>query len=249
MKKYTLIAVLVVLIALAAMFLLRSPAVEEVYENTNPLADPFDVTLDFYNQWLMAASSTTTNPYDAGLHTAGLLSPTVQEMVLSKRQSETNLLDPVLCQLVPPARIGAKALFQLDTEAQFMILARGGEEKAANQAIVTLEVQNNEWKITAIDCATGELPPEKDFPFEQEGYILKSVPPPLNPEYWHLVFEQADVMGHTVPLFFNAESICIDLDNNESACAVDQFKDATKVLVQADMTEAGAAVKRMRFLP
>jgi len=248
MKKYLLLASLAVVILIAAIFIFRDSS-EPVSESTTPLADPFDVMLDFYNEWLLAASSTTTNPYDAGLHTVSLLAPSVQEKIQTMRMNEGNLLDPVLCQPEPPARIGAKALYQLDTEAQFMVLARGGEERASNQAIVTIKVENGAWKITAIDCATGEIAPVRDFPFEQEGYILKSVPPPLNQDLWHLVFEQAGVMGHTVPLFFTSESMCIDIDNTESVCAVEQFKDATKVLVQADMTEAGAEVKRMRFLP
>ena len=248
MKKHHILTGLILLIVIAAVLLFRD-STDRVAVNTAPLADPFDVMLDFYDEWLLAASSTTTNPYDAGLHTAGLLTPAVQEKIQTLRMNEENLLDPVLCQPEPPVRIGAKELYNLNTEVQFMVLARGGEVKAANQAIVTLKAENGAWQITAIDCATGEIAPVRDFPFEQEGYILKSVPPPLNPEFWHLVFEQAGVMGHTVPLFFTNESVCIDVDGNESTCAVEQFKDATKVLVQADMTEAGAEVKRMHFLP
>jgi hypothetical protein len=248
MKKHLIIIGVVVLVIVGTAFLLRTTD-REVTQQL-PTTDPLDEVIDFYNAWLDAAKATSSDDAFIDVLSTPIISPELKATLQSKLAGATaESADPVLCQVTPPERIGGKMLYQLDTAAQIMMLARGGEEKASDQAIVTLGVDNGNWIITDISCATGEMPPERDFAFEQEGFLLKSVPPPLNPDYWHLVFEQQGVMGHTVPLFFNADSTCIDTAGAESICDADQFTEASKVLVQADMTEAGAEVKRLIFLP
>ncbi|NCT02026.1 hypothetical protein GW766_02120, partial [Candidatus Parcubacteria bacterium] len=130
---------------------------------------------------------------------------------------------------------------------QVMVLTRGGEEKSPYQDIVTVAVVDGKWRITEISCAQGEIAPERAYDFEHEGFLLKSVPPPLDPQYWHLVYEENGQLGHTVPLFFSAESICIDGAGNESICVPTQFTDASPAFLQAAMTEAGAAVRRLQL--
>ncbi len=213
-----------------------------------PVEDPLDTVLTFYNDWLQAEQSTTTDPILAGLLDSQVLSPEVRanlEKALAE-QSEGSL-NPVLCQPTVPARIGAKVLFTLDTQAQIMVLARGGEEKSAYQAVVTLKAVDGMWRIAEIACAEGDVAPEREHDFEREGFLLKSVPPPLDPQYWHLVYEENGQLGHTVPLLFSNESICVTANGSESNCDVSQFTEAARVLLQADMIEVGAQVKRIQF--
>lgn len=248
MKRHIIIIGVVVLVIISIAFFLRTAEKEAIVQS--PTTDPLDEVIDFYNAWLAAAKATSTEDVFSTVLASATLSPELREELQTKLAEATDgSLDPVLCQPEPPERIGGKMVYQLDNSAQIMMLARGGEEKAPNQATVTLGSDNGSWVITDISCATGELPPEREFSFEQEGFLLKSVPPPLNPEYWHLVFEQQGVMGHTVPLFFAADSVCIDTAGTETLCDTEQFTEATKVLVQAEMTEAGAEVKRLVFLP
>lgn len=248
MKKQLLVIAAIIIIGLSFIMLTR----EDAGQGSAPSVtreDALDLTLNFYNDWLTAAQSTTTDPYTTILQTHTAVAPVLTETITISQGSGTNgTLDPVLCQPLIPERVGGKVLFQLEDEAQVIIFARGFEEKSPYQAIVSLQgAGDTSWQITDISCSTGEVAPEQAYDFEQAGFLLKSVPPPLDPDRWHLVFEQAGVMGHTVPLFFTPESICILTDGSESTCDPDAFTDATPVTVQADMTEAGATVHRLQF--
>ncbi len=248
MKKYLIpLGIGVLLIATLLTIFLTGKSSDES-STVVTLEDPLDVTLDFYGRWHDAALSTTTGPYAANLLSDPLVSPELAASISAARAegAETSI-DPVLCQPTVPPRIGGKTLFQLDDQAQIMILARGLDERSPYQAVVTLRAVAGNWQFTDISCATGEVAPEREYDFEQEGFLLKSVPPPLDPTHWHLVFEQGGVMGHTVPLFFTEGSLCIATDGVEAPCLPDTFTEATKAYVQADMTEAGAVVKRLRF--
>lgn len=235
------------MVALIAFFMLRgsdSTTVENGPETTTE--DPLDVTIDFYNEWLVAVQSTSTTPVDAGL----LASPRLSEGVRTKLEATLNnegMPDPVLCEPVTPERMGGKVLYALPTEAQIQMLPRGNTERTGAQAVVSLVVQNGAWVISDIYCSTGEVGPEREYSFEQEGYLLKSVPEPLNSDYWHLVFEQNGQGGYTAPLFFDAESICISQDGTEAVCNPDTFIEPAAAYVQAEMTEAGANVKRIQL--
>lgn len=216
---------------------------------TAPTEDPLDVTLDFYNSWLTALQSTTTDPYQSGLANLPVLSLEVQSYI-EKKRTEKKEGDPevVICQPLIPERIGGKAIYAKETEAQIMVLARGLEVKSSHIAVVTLGAKDGAWMINDITCSQGEIGPDKEFDFAYTGFLLKqSVPAPLNPQNWHLVFEQNGQEGYTAPLFFNAESICVAADGSESVCDPSTFREATKVSVQADMTEEGGTVRKMRF--
>lgn len=213
-----------------------------------PTEDPLDVTIDFYNEWLSASQSTTTNPKDAGLRDLAVLSTEVRKYLADAETTPLkNGLEPVLCQPTVPARIGAKEIYKQDLSAQIQVLARGGETKSPYQALVDLKAVEGKWQISQISCTQGETAPEREFSFEKEGYLLKSVQPPLDPQYWHLVFEENGTMGHTVPLFFDQTTVCIATNKTESICDPSTFTEPALVLVQAEMLESGAVVKKLHF--
>lgn len=249
-KKYIIAIVAIVLLGLAVWFIVGG-GLSNTYTANNgaqaPTADPLDTVLDFYNEWLSAAQSTTTDPYAAGLATSTVLSADVQGYLASDMSAAE--LEPVLCQpvAVMPERVGAKLLFKQDFQAQVQVLARGLEQKSPYYAVVTLTAHEGDWQISEIACQDGESAPESEFSFDKSGYLLKSVPAPLNSEYWHLVFTENNQPGHTVPLFFNASSTCVAADGTESVCDEGALTETTRVSVQGEMTEAGASVLYLRF--
>ncbi|HMO78549.1 MAG TPA: hypothetical protein PKA42_03675 [Candidatus Paceibacterota bacterium] len=252
MRKNIIIAALLVLALLVIFWLSRSKDGPETDNNnsaqTIPIEDPLDVTNEFYTAWIAAELSTTTNPYEAGLINSALLSTETRTYI--ENASTTPLasgLHPVLCQMDIPERIGGKTIYHQERAAQILILARGGEVKSPYQAQVDLVAKDGKWQISKITCSQGETGPEREFSFEKEGYLLKSVPPPLDPNYWHLVYEENGVPGHTVPLTFNATSQCLATDGTATVCNPASFIEPTLVLIQADMLETGAVVKNLHF--
>lgn len=246
---------LLILVAIGALLALiifgffqsnTTPTDEPV--DSQPDTDPLDDALSFYNQWLDAAQSTTTDPYAAGVLDSTILTDNARSQIESARD-QNPALDPVLCRSDVPERVGGKLTYQLDDEAQLIVLGRGGEVASADQAMVTLLVSDGQWKIDNIECLSGESAPEREFSFDREGFLLKSVPEPYDPDYWHLVFEQDGQMGHLVPLYFDASSTCTALDATESVCSPESFTEATPVEVRGDMTEAGLEVKQLQILP
>lgn len=253
-KQYLVIGVLAIVGIIGLVFWSQNQGVtnvggkEVVSEEDIALAgDPLDATSAFYNTWLDAVLDPAASPYTSGVLDDPILSEQVR-MDIEAAKEVAGTVDPVLCQSATPKRVGAKMSFSSEGLAEVLVFGRGFEQKSSEQAAVTLRVVDGVWEITEIFCASGESAPEREFSFEKEGYILKSVPPPLDPEYWHLVFEENGELGHTVPLFFDAESNCIALNESESVCSEDDFTDALKVFVQAQMTEAGASVKRLQML-
>lgn len=248
MKKLIVIFVGLVILAGLYIFLNKSKTVETNTASDAPAEDPFDVTLEFYNDWLSASLSTTTDPKAAGLFDSEILSAEVRTYIANTESTPLpNNLNPVLCQSEVPARVGGKSIFTQDTDAQVQILARGLETKSPYQALVDLKAMNGKWQITKITCVQGDTAPEREFGFEKEGYLLKSVPPPLDSNFWHLVYEENGIQGHTVPLFFDETSLCIKADQSETACDPNSFTEPTLVLIQADMLETGAVVKKLHF--
>lgn len=249
MNKQIVIIIGVIVVGVIAVVWLSSNSDQvSLGENESaiPEDDAMDFTLSYYNEWLNAVLSTTTDPVTAGLANDARLHEDVQAYLAEYDYS--NELDPVLCQTAAPNRVGAKASYVMDREAQFLILARGLEEKSSRQAVVDIAAQDGKWVISTITCTEGESAPEREFTFEREGFLLKSVPPPLDPEYWHLVFEERGVAGHTAPLFFNESSICVSIKGEESVCDPDAFVEAEAVLIKGQMTEAGVDVVRIEFI-
>ena len=246
-KQLIIVGAVFVVVVLTVLFLTKaSDTNQSVTESAIPENDPIDVALEFYNDWLEAVQSTTTDPYAAGLTTDVRLNEASQTKL-----AESNIeveLDPVLCQVLVPERIGAKVSYTLEREAQLLILARGLAEKSGRQAVVDLVAENGEWVIAGITCTEGESAPEREFTFERDGFLLKSVPPPLNPEYWHLVFEERGVPGHTTPLFFSEDSVCVSITGEEAVCDTDTLQEATAATVKGQMTESGVNVSRIELV-
>lgn len=252
MRKKIIIVALVVL-AIAIVFFINRVAINKEIDpkdevSSIPTENPIDVTNAFYSDWLKARQSTTTDPITAGLAELPVLSSEVRAYILEAENTRLpNGQEVVLCQLETPDRIGTKILFQEELTAQVMVLARGGEAKSPFQAQVDLKAVGGKWQISKIHCSQGEVAPISEFSFDKEGYLLKSVPPPLDSNYWHLVYEENGKLGHTTPLDFDQSSICLAADGIESICDPATFIEPTLVQVQAEMLETGAVVKKLHF--
>lgn len=250
-KIITIAAAVVAAIAVVAVVISQlnnQTDSEEVKDVVIPQEDAFDVTMEFYKVWLADTQSTTTDPFQSGLINSTLLSAEVRTVIQDKKVTKAEGdLDPVFCQAAVPERMGGKEIFKEDTMAQILLFARGLEIKSPYQSVVSLEAVEGKWQITKIECIQGEVAPEREYDFERTGFLLKSVLPPLNPDYWHLVYEENGKPGHALPLFFDAESICVNASGAEAVCDPNQFVEPSKVLLQADMLDNGADVRRVTF--
>lgn len=221
-----------------------TPLAESKISRDATKAEPVDVVLDFYNAWLEARHSTSTDPYESGLSRDPLLGDELRAKIA---QAYGEKVDPVVCHESIPAEVRTKVV--LEGEGQGQVLVLPDAEGVDVRPLVTLAVIEDLWYITDISCSTGESEPEREFSFDRDGFLLKqSVPAPFNPQHWHVVFEENGVMGHTAPLFFDAESNCRDANDNEIGCPSDAFGEAKKVTVQGQMSEAGVEVKRLQIV-
>ena len=205
--------------------------------------DPLDAALAFYQTYLDIEQNVATE-YEGDI----LKDPILADDVRAAIETHSGDVDQVLCQSETPEKIRAKVLFRHESDAQVQVLGRGEGEKSPEQAVVTLAVEGGAWRITKIECLYGEMAPEREFSFENDGYLLKSVPAPLDSRYWHIVFEQNGQLGYTAPLFFSTASMCTDVSGNTAMCDENTFVDATKVRLQGQMTEAGVEVKNVTML-
>lgn len=247
MRNYVIGVVgVIVLIGLVLWFTnSKEVAPEEAVVSAIPTEDRIDVVSDFYATWLDAVQSSTTDPYQIGLADDPVLG-----QALSLKLKETadaageDAVDPVLCQSFIPTKVGVKPIFEQERDAQYVVIARG--EQSPRRAEVTVTAVDGKWQISDIVCTDGESAPEREFTFERSGNLLKSVPEPLDPQYWHLVFEENGTFGNVAPLFFDETSQCID--GETSVCNPDTFRETQKVRVFGQMTEAGVAVARVEFV-
>lgn len=206
--------------------------------------EPVDIVLDFYNPWLDAVQSTSTDPYTLGLASNPLLSQELRERLEVAGNQPEGELDPVLCDTVVPGRVVARTIVENEDEVQLLVSPREGR---GGVSLATLLRHNDGWYIAEIECNTGESAPEREFSFEREGFLLKSVPLPLDSNYWHLVFEENGIPGHTAPLFFDAESMCT-ADGETAVCDPEQFVEPERAFVQGELSETGVQVKRLELL-
>lgn len=241
------IAALVLMVIIAVLLLRdREGVVDVLGPQEVVVGEPIDIVSDFYNAWLDAAKSTSTDPYQSGLPAQPFLSQALREKLEASKGRAAEEIDPVLCRIVPPERVTVRPVFERDNEAQMLVLSR--DKTQFEQTIVTVKRHNDGWYIDDVTCAPGEFAPEREFTFEKEGFLLKSVPPPLDPQYWHIVFEDNEELGHFAPLHFDGESMCKTGEGNETVCFPDQLTDTTKVFIQGQMTEAGVEVKHLTIL-
>jgi len=236
-----------VAVVIVVVFLLKIGGIGSEPEQEVSTADPINTVLDFYDPWWTAVKATSTDPYKEGLIQAPILGKDLRDKLkkAEKEHVETGL-DPVLCQTKVPEQIAARSIYEREDSAQVLVMSR--ENGWTEQAIITLARYNGGWYIGDIECSPGEFAPDREFSFEMEGYLLKSVPPPLNSQYWHLVFEDNGEQGHTVVLLFDAQSMCKTVDGNESVCNPDSFKEPTKAYLRGSMLESGVEVKYLDLM-
>lgn len=244
------LAVLAVVVVVVFFFLIRSGTFSGENWGMKPEQavspwEPLDVVMDFYNPWLEARQSTTTNPYALGLASNPILSPLLRDRLIASEHRAEGDIDPVLCQTTVPEKVNARIVSEQEDLIRILVLSR--DKTLTAQSTFELKPLNDGWYIDDIVCAAGEFAPDREFTFDQEGYLLKSVPPPLDPQYWHVVFELDGVPGHTAPLFFDGESTCVSPDGVGSACDTNTFSEPTRARVFGQMTELGVEVDRIEF--
>jgi len=242
-RNILIVGGVVVIIAMIAFFFVRnggSLAPQEV-----SMENPVNTTLDFYEAWLSAVHATTTDPYQEGLADTPFLSKDLRTRLKETEGGTADGIDPVLCQAAAPSSTAALPVYENENEAQVVVLPR--EEGKTEQSIFTLRRHNDGWYIDTIECSLGEFAPDREFSFEREGYMLKSVPPPLDSNYWYITFEQDGVMGHVTKLLFDTASVCVTVEGSESVCDSSQFVEPSKVQIQGQMTESGVEVKRLTY--
>jgi hypothetical protein len=241
-KKIILGSILgVVIISLfIALFLIDKTK----YKQTVSSDDPTDIALDFYHEWLDASQSTSTTPYQEGLAKAPILSKTLSDRLVTTPENQE--LDPVLCQNILPTKVSSRTIFEDASSTQILVLSK--EPKQAGQAIFVLSRLTDGWYIDDIICSQGESDTPREFSFEHEGGMFNDISdqPQHDQNNWTLLYTQ-DTQMYTAPLFFTANSVCIDLTGSESVCNPDTFKEA-KVMVQGEMLENGVEVKRLKHI-
>jgi len=222
------------------------PPVETIITQVVSKNDPVDIVLDFYDPWLKAVKSTSTDPYVLGLATSSILSKELSTRLMSTQGRIETDVDPVLCQVTVPNGVNGRIVSQDANVARILITAK--DKSLTAQSVFTLKHLNDGWFIDAIDCSAGEFAPVREFTFDKEGNLLKGAKKPLDSKYWYLVFEENNQLGHFAPLFLGADSTCIAMDKSETVCSETQFSDTKKVHVYGQMTELGVEVKKIEFL-
>ena len=241
------VAAALFIIVIAAAWLYQSrgylftPPPQEVV-----MGEPVDIVLDFYNPWLEAVQGLTEDPYALGLHKAPVLSLELKKRIADAKNREAGEVDPVLCQTGTPNQISARPVYVREDSAQVLVVSR--DKGDTEQAVVMLTRLNDGWYMSDILCSPGEFAPEREFSFDFEGFLLKSVKPPLAAGNWHLVFEQNGEPGHVVPLFFTAESSCTGFDGNAAACDPSALIEPSRARVQGEMSETGVTVKKLQLI-
>lgn len=243
MKKIIGIVVIVLVVVLVWFFANRGS------EQKVSTLDAVDIVGDFYHGWLKAVQQPTeADPNLQTLAKSPILSKALKSKIAKVQKDSAATIDPVLCQSkTPPEEISIRRVSMGEDETQILVTSK--DKSVANQALVVLNKLNDGWYINDIQCSLGEFAPEREFSFEQEGFLLKnSISAPYNPKNWHLVFAENGEAGHVVPLLFDAESQCTDLNKSKSVCKPDQLTEAMKVLVRGQMTERGAKVKQLELI-
>jgi len=204
--------------------------------------DPTDIVLDFYQEWLEAAQSTSTTPYQLGLTTSPILSKTLSDRLVTTGKDQE--IDPVLCQKILPTKVSSRTIIAATGTTQILVLSK--EPKQTGQAVYVVSRLNDGWYIDDILCSQGESEISGEFSFDHVGGLYKNDQLQAEEKYWSLLYLQNDQV-YTARLFFTPESICTDPGLNESVCNQDQFTEM-KVVVQGDMSETGVAVKKLKFI-
>lgn len=209
--------------------------------------EPINITLDFYEAWLAARGVGDNEPFTRGLLNYEQISPELREKLATfdgKLGEEEQ--DPVLCQSSVPAGLRTLPVYVQEESAQILVMST--TKGQSGQAVVSLASKNNLWRITDITCGNAESGPQGEFSFEKSGFLLKQVPEPLDSNYWHLVFQEAGVLGHAVPLFMNNETVCVLKDGSTTTCSDNVLKETEPARVFGELGETGVQVKRIELV-
>lgn len=234
--------VAVAAIVIVAIFFMRGGGMNLGFSQEVSTESPINTTLNFFDPWLAAVQAESTDPYQEGLHEYSILSAELRAHIAGSRGGD---VDPVLCRSVDPEQLSARPVYTRDDEAKVLITSSNPEQ--FEQSIVTLMSHNNGWYISGIECAAGEFAPEREFTFEQKGFLLKSVPAPYDSNRWHIVFEQDGQAGFVAPLSFNGGSMCSG-GGSETVCDQNSFVEPSEVMVRGQMTETGVEVQKLEFV-
>ena len=210
--------------------------------------EPINITLDFYEAWLSARNVGDNEPFTQALLSYEQIGPELRERLadFEGRLGEVEE-DPVLCQAELPGGLRTLPVFLQEESAQILVMSTTRGQ--SGQAVVTMEAKNNLWRITDITCGNAESGgPQGEFSFEKTGFLLKQVPEPLDSRYWHLVFQEAGVLGHAVPLFIDGDSVCVLRDGTTTACNDDVLKETEPAKVFGELGETGVQVKRIEMV-
>lgn len=213
------------------------------------MQDPADIVSDFYTQWLKAAQEpATANPNRSTLAKSPILSKALRTKIENAQKDlNATTTDPVLCQNTTPQNITIRDVYKNAQEAQLLVTSK--DKRVTNEALVILKSLKGGWYIDDIQCSAGEVAPQKEFSFDNQGFLIKSsVPKPFDPKNWHLVFTENGEAGHVVPLFFSSSSQCTAQDGTQSVCNPSQFSETEKVSVQGQMTERGVDVVKLEVV-
>ncbi len=209
--------------------------------------EPVDVTLGFVEAWLGARAVGDNEPFTQNILDYEQVSPDLRKKL---KEFDGKLgggaEDPVLCQTAVPEGLRTLPIYKQDEAAQVLVMST--TEGQTGQAIFTLAAKNNVWRITDITCGNAEQAPKGEFSFDRTGFLLKQVPAPLDSKYWHLVFEEAGVLGHAVPLFIDESTVCTKQDGSTGACNDDVLKETAPARVMGELGETGVVVKRIEMV-
>lgn len=245
-KILPILAVAGILLIIGIIWFVRGGSSGLLGERWHGVAgEPLDIALNFYEEWLDARRAGDNEPFTRGLLAYEQVGDDLREKL---SQFEGKLAadqeDPVLCQTQLPEGLRTIPVFKQDEAAQFLVTSKG----SPNQAIVTLAAKDGLWQITDISCGNGEQGPQGEFSFDKTGFLLKQVPAPLDSKYWHLVFEEAGVLGHAVPLHIGETTICANKDGSETTCDDNFLKETMPARVKGEMSESGVTVKRIELV-
>jgi hypothetical protein len=209
--------------------------------------EAINVALDFYEGWLDARKVGDNEPFTRGLLEYVQLSTEVKDKLSAyEGKLVVGEEDPVLCQTELPEGLRTIPVYVQEEAAQILVMST--TKGQSGQAVVSMKAKNNLWQITDISCGNAEAAPDREFSFEKSGFLLKQVPAPLDSKNWHLVFEEAGVLGHAVPLFFNSDSVCIAKDGSTATCDDNFLKETMPATVKGELSESGVDVKRVELV-
>jgi hypothetical protein len=161
-----------------------------------------------------------------------------------KKQSKADI-DAVLCQPIIPEDTAARIVY--DDEERTEIVITSKIEGIYNQAVYNVFKTEQGQYIDSIRCTEGEVAPDREFTFENEGFLAKNVPAPYTSGRWHIAYvENKELI--LAPINTNDSSVCIQSNGDEGACNLTDDLEAKQVKVYGDLSETGVEVKKIEFL-